>query len=97
MRLPRRAEDGLTVSFPGAYGYVAPFAPTPFRTLMAYHGLCTDLDIVCVAAPRFSDPSSLTADGWPYGTIGEQLTDNRSVIELTKRTVANYRHRSLAY
>jgi hypothetical protein len=82
-------------SMPGAFGYVAltPLQTGPWRTLMAYPTLCLDvLGESCTQLPRFSDPTS-SYSGWPLGVSASgALTDNRSVLDLTRITVANFRH-----
>jgi hypothetical protein len=85
-------------SIVGAFGHVAlnPIGGhQPFYTLMATGALCIELEKKdCGRLHRFSDPNA-TYYGEPTGTesgILVEYTNNSSVLNLTRGTVANFRH-----
>ena len=90
--------DGAVVAnkIPGAFGFV--LVPHRVRTIMAYNNFCKDiLGVGCARIPYFSNKDQTymgfplgVPDGFPYFS----LVDNRLAMNLTARTVANFRHAS---
>ena len=84
----------------GAHGFI--LLEPNVRTVMAYKDFCTEIlgqdpdNNPCPYIPRFSNPlQPYDYDGFPTGfAVGTFFgaADNASVLNMTARTVANFRH-----
>lgn len=79
--------DSASTPYSYAHGFTYPAASSPWRTVMAYNNACSAVGKNCTRIQYWSNPSI------SYGGVamGNGTADNRSTLNNTAYTVANFR------